>query len=74
MEEDQMAGRLVHKAVTFDSSSPIPNQVRPRGRSLLRRTNNFKSSAVSLIRVISTVVLLVAGQCGVDAASCVEAL
>lgn len=60
--------------MTFDLSSPIPNQVRPRGRSLLRRTHNFKSAAVSLIRVIPTVVLSVAGQCGVDAASCVNAL
>lgn len=73
MEEDQMAGRLAHKAVTFDLSSPIRDQVRPRGRPLLRRTHNFKSAAVSLIRVISAVVLLVAGQCGVDAASCVKA-
>lgn len=74
MEDGQTAGRLAHEAVTFDLSSPIPNQVRPRGRPLLRRTHDFKPAAVSLVRVIPTVVLPVASQCGVNAASCVKAL
>lgn len=49
---------------------PISHQVSPGGHSLLRWTHNFEVDAVSLIGVISTVVLLVACQRRVDAASC----
>lgn len=60
--------------MTFELSSPVPNQVNPRGRPHLPGTHGGEPPAVSLIRVIPTVVLAVAGQRGVDAASCVKAI
>lgn len=51
-------------------SLPVPNQVRPGGRPLLRRTHYFEVAAVSFIGVIDAVVLPVARQRRVDATSC----
>lgn len=61
------------QAMTFDLSSPIPDQVNAGGRPHLPGTHNGEASAVSLVRVVPTVVLAVAGQRGVDAASWVKA-
>lgn len=49
---------------------PISHQVSPGGHPLLRWTHNFEVNTVPLIRVISTVILPVACQCLIDAASC----
>lgn len=59
--------------MTFDLSSPIPDQVNAGGRPDVPGTHNGEASAVSLVRVVPTVVLAVAGQRGVDAASWVKA-
>lgn len=55
--------------MTFDLSSPIPDQVNAGGRPDLPGTHGGEASAGSLVRVVPAVVLAVAGQRGVDAAS-----
>lgn len=57
--------------MTFALSSPIPDQVDPGGRPYLPGTHDGEAAAVPLVRVVPAVVLVVAGQRGVDAASCV---
>lgn len=62
--------RRLFQAVTFELSSPIPDQINPGGRPDLPRTHRCDPATLSLIAVVPAVVLVVAGQRGVDAASC----
>lgn len=57
-------------AAPVTSDLPVPQQVRAGGHSLLSGTHACQASAVPLVRVVATVVLLVAGEGLLDAASC----
>lgn len=57
----QMGTCRLFQAMTFDLSSPIADQINPGGRPGLPRTHRIGSATFSLVGVVQTVVLVVAG-------------